>query len=64
MAGVFEVGLQDHDGTLVFAHLDDVRALGAEATASEGLRVRVGNVLAAPQVAARAAGAAAGEPAR
>ena len=54
VAGVFEVGLQDHDGTLVFAHLDDVRALGAEATASEGLRVRVSNVLAAPQVAARA----------
>ena len=28
VTGVFEVGLQDHDGTLVFAHLDDVRALG------------------------------------
>ena len=54
VAGVFEVGLQDHDGTLVFAHLDDVRALGADATASEGLRVRVDNALAAPQVAARA----------
>ena len=52
VAGVFEVGLQDHDGTLVFANLDDVRALGAEGTASEGLRVRVHEVLAAPAVAA------------
>jgi lipoprotein-releasing system permease protein len=53
VAGVFEVGLQDHDGTLVFAPLEDVRALGAEGTASEGLRVRVRDVLAAPAVAAR-----------
>jgi lipoprotein-releasing system permease protein len=51
VAGIFEVGLQDHDGTLVFANLDDVRALGAEGTASEGLRVRVREVLAAPGVA-------------
>jgi len=53
VAGVFEVGLQDHDGTLVFAHLDDVRALGPPGSASEGLRVRVRDVLAAPAVAAR-----------
>ncbi len=52
VAGVFEVGLQDHDGTLVFANLDDVRALGAAGTASEGLRVRVRDVLGAPVVAA------------
>jgi len=55
VAGVFEVGLQDHDGTLVFANLRDVQALGAEGTASEGLRVRVHDVLAAPAVAARIA---------
>jgi lipoprotein-releasing system permease protein len=53
VAGIFEVGLQDHDGTLVFANLDDVRALGAEGTASEGLRVRVHDVLGAPGVAAQ-----------
>src|ERR1700722_16674096 len=52
VAGIFEVGIQDHDGTLVFAHLEDVRALGAGGTASEGLRLRVRDVLAAPQVAA------------
>ena len=53
VAGIFEVGLQDHDGTLVFANLDDVRALGAAGTASEGLRVRVRDVLGAPAVAAQ-----------
>jgi lipoprotein-releasing system permease protein len=53
VAGVFEVGLQDHDGTLVFAHLQDVRALGPEGAASEGLRLRVRDVLSAPAVAAR-----------
>ncbi|TLY84465.1 MAG: FtsX-like permease family protein, partial [Gammaproteobacteria bacterium] len=53
VAGVFEVGLQDHDATLVFAHLDDVRALGPPGTVSEGLRVRVQDVLEAPAVAAR-----------
>jgi lipoprotein-releasing system permease protein len=52
VAGVFEVGLQDHDGTLAFAHLEDVLALGPGGTASEGLRVRLVDVLAAPAVAA------------
>jgi lipoprotein-releasing system permease protein len=53
VAGVFEVGLQDHDATLVFAPLADVRALAPQAAASEGLRVRVQDVLTAPTVAAR-----------
>jgi len=53
VAGVFEVGLQDHDAQLVFAHLDDVRALAPPGTVSEGLRVRVQDVLEAPAVAAR-----------
>ncbi len=53
VAGVFEVGLQDHDATLVFAHLDEVRALAPPGTISEGLRVRVQEVLKAPEVAAR-----------
>jgi lipoprotein-releasing system permease protein len=56
VAGVFEVGLQDHDATLVFANLADVRALSPAGTASEGLRVRVQAVLAAPAVAARLRG--------
>jgi lipoprotein-releasing system permease protein len=53
VAGVFEVGLQDHDATLVFAHLDDVRTLTPGGSANEGLRLRLREVLAAPQVAAR-----------
>ena len=53
VAGVFEVGLQDHDATLVFAHLEDVRALAPPGTVSGGLRVRVQDVLEAPAVAAR-----------
>jgi lipoprotein-releasing system permease protein len=53
VAGTFEVGLPDHDATLVFAHLDDVRSLAPQDTASEGLRVRLHDVLAAPAVAAR-----------
>jgi lipoprotein-releasing system permease protein len=52
VAGVFEVGLQDHDGSLVFAHLEDVRALGPAGAVREGLRVRIQDVLAAPRVAA------------
>src|SRR6266513_2124 len=53
VAGTFEVGLPDHDATLVFAHLADVRALAPQGAASEGLRVRVHDVLAAAAVAAR-----------
>ncbi len=53
VAGVFEVGLQDHDATLVFAHLDDVRVLAPPGSGGEGLRVRVREVLKAPEVAAR-----------
>lgn len=54
--GVFEVGLQDHDGTLIFANLEDVRALAPPGAVNEGLRVRVADVLAAPAVAARLRG--------
>jgi lipoprotein-releasing system permease protein len=53
VAGVFEVGLQDHDGTLVFAHLSDVRALLPPGSLGQGLSVGVSDALAAPAVAAR-----------
>jgi len=52
VAGVFEVGLQDHDATLIFGNLADVLALGPAGTVSEGLRVQLRDVLAAPVVAA------------
>jgi lipoprotein-releasing system permease protein len=51
VAGVFEAGLPDHDATLVFAHLADVRALAA-GTMTEGLRLRLTDVMRAPAVAA------------
>jgi lipoprotein-releasing system permease protein len=51
VAGVFEAGLPDNDATLMFANLEDVRALGV-GTASEGLRLRLRDVFAAPAVAA------------
>jgi len=53
VAGVFEVGLQDHDATLVFANLADVLALSPASAASEGLQLRLHDALAAPAVAAR-----------
>jgi lipoprotein-releasing system permease protein len=50
VAGVFEVGLQEHDATLVISDLNDVRAL-APGSVAEGLRLRLRQVLAAPAVA-------------
>jgi lipoprotein-releasing system permease protein len=53
VAGTFEVGFQEHDATLMFAHIDDVRALAPSAQAAAGLRIRCSDVWAAPRVAAR-----------
>jgi lipoprotein-releasing system permease protein len=50
VAGVFEVGLQDHDATLVISDLSDVQAL-APGSSSAGLRLGLHDVLAAPAVA-------------
>jgi lipoprotein-releasing system permease protein len=52
VAGIFEAGLQEHDATLVFANLADVRALGAAAS-GQGLHLAFNDVLAAPLIAAR-----------
>ena len=52
VAGLFEVGQVDHDGTLLFAHIDDVRAL-TPGESGHGLRVRFDDALAAPVLAAR-----------
>jgi lipoprotein-releasing system permease protein len=49
VAGIFAVGLQDHDGTLVFSNLEDVRPLAAE-SGGEGLRVWFNDALDAPAV--------------
>ncbi len=52
VAGTFEVGQVDHDGTLLFAHIDDVRALTPGGENGHGLRVRFNDALAAPTLAA------------
>ena len=49
VAGVFEAGLVELDNVLVFAAIDDVRALAPGQENGVGLRVRFNNVLAAPQ---------------
>src|SRR5487761_31711 len=52
VAGVFEVGLSDEDASLVFANIDDVRALGPSAQGDQGLRVRYTDALDAPTLSA------------
>jgi lipoprotein-releasing system permease protein len=54
--GLFEVGLQEHDGVLALAHLDDVRGLAGGDPRAEGLRLRFDDALAAPELARRAVG--------
>lgn len=53
VAGVFEIGRAEHDGTLVFANIDDVRALTSGGGAGEGLRIRFRDALSAPALSAR-----------
>ncbi|MGH8218076.1 MAG: lipoprotein-releasing ABC transporter permease subunit [Steroidobacteraceae bacterium] len=51
VAGIFEVGLEENQATLILANRADVRALGV-APSGEGLHVRFADPLAAPRVAA------------
>ncbi len=53
IAGVFEVGLPDHDAVLVYANMEDIRALAPAEESSMGLRVRFDDALAAPALAAK-----------
>ncbi len=52
VTGIFEVGLQDHDAVLALASLADVRAMTAADPRAEGIRLKLRDVLEAPQVAA------------
>jgi lipoprotein-releasing system permease protein len=56
VAGLFEVGLQDHDATLAIVSLEDAADLAGKGVAPAGLRLRFDDVMAAP---VRAAGVAA-----
>jgi lipoprotein-releasing system permease protein len=40
VGGVFQAGLEDHDNTLILAHIDDVRAFAPLAQGASGLRLR------------------------
>ncbi len=51
--GVFSVGLADHDATLVYANIQDVRALLPAGGLDQGLRVRYRNALEAPRISAQ-----------
>jgi lipoprotein-releasing system permease protein len=53
VAGIFEVGLQDHDGTLVLAHLEDVRALASLTALDAGLELRFDDALGAAELTPR-----------
>lgn len=57
VAGLFEVGLQEHDGVLALAHFEDVRTLAGGDPGAEGLRLRFDDAMAAPALARRAVGA-------
>jgi lipoprotein-releasing system permease protein len=51
VAGIFEVGLEENQATLLLANLADVRALGV-ASSGQGVHVRIADPLTAPRVAA------------
>jgi lipoprotein-releasing system permease protein len=53
VAGLFEVGQQDYDASLLFADIDDVRALTPGGASGQGLRVRFKDALTAPTFAAK-----------
>jgi lipoprotein-releasing system permease protein len=52
VAGMFEAGIQDHDGSLVYASLNTLDALGAARSGAEGLAVQLDS-MAAPAFAQR-----------
>lgn len=51
VVATFEAGIQDHDGTLAYAGIDTLNALGAERSGSSGLAVGMSDPLAAPALA-------------
>ncbi len=54
VAGIFEVGLQDHDSVLAIVHIDDAAALKGT-PGPTGLRLKFDDVFAAPALAPRVA---------
>ena len=60
VAGVFEIGLQEHDGGLALVALEDAAALGGGAALPTGLRLKFDDVMRAPARAAAVAAAVGG----
>lgn len=52
LSGVFEAGLQDHDGSLALVNGDDVAAILGLGDARSAVRFRAHDVMAAPEIAA------------
>lgn len=51
MRGVFEAGVQDHDGVLALVHADDAAAIQGLGDAVDSVRFRAADVMAAPRIA-------------
>jgi len=49
IAGVFEMGLKDHDSVRTLVHLEDARQLAGDGAGTAGIRLRTDNVFAAPE---------------
>lgn len=52
VVGIFEVGLQEHDGTLALIHIDQARSIKKLGTAVDGVRLKLTDIFLAPTVAA------------
>jgi lipoprotein-releasing system permease protein len=52
VVGLFEAGIPDHDGRLVYASLPVLAELGVARSGSEGLAIEFGDALRAPAIAA------------
>ncbi len=51
VCGIFEVGMQEHDGSLALVHLQDALALQSAGSAATGIRLKFADVFAAPTLA-------------
>jgi lipoprotein-releasing system permease protein len=51
VAGLFEAGIQDHDGRLGYVSMDVMSGLGAARSRAEGVNIRLDDALAAPAAA-------------
>ena len=51
LRGVFEIGLQDHDGVLALVHREDLASVKGMGSAVDAVRFRADDVLAAPRIA-------------